>query len=348
MNKMPNDAKGRVNKTRNKEKETMSEETNFTVRLSKAAKEFNVGKDTIVEFLTKKGFQVDPSPNTKLTAEMYDLLVKEYQGEKEVKNEAKKLRNLSYKGGSVSVESALQSPKTEDEEDHDEVIIRTNTISSPVKKTATKTSAEPEPVKEPETAPKEETPEQVVEAPAQEVKAETPAPAAEETKEKEDNKEEKADTGISLKILGQIDLDQKPKRDKDKKEEPKAEKPKQPQAKPNEPSPAKPKEQKPAKPKEQKQPAKPKEQKPVVKQEVPEEKIAEPRRIKLEAPKLQGPTVLGMVELPDEKRRTKASPESRKKKRKRIFICKTSIIYIKYNLFLLYRLLPQIILLNKC
>ena len=39
----------------------MSEETNFSIRLSKAAKEFNVGKDTIVEFLSKKGFQVDSS-----------------------------------------------------------------------------------------------------------------------------------------------------------------------------------------------------------------------------------------------------------------------------------------------
>ena len=78
----------------------MSEETNFSIRLSKAAKEFNVGKDTIVEFLAKKGFQVDPSPNTKLTSDMYALLVKEYQGEKEVKNEAMKLGNLSFKGGS--------------------------------------------------------------------------------------------------------------------------------------------------------------------------------------------------------------------------------------------------------
>ena len=107
----------------------MSEETNFTIRLSKAVKEFNVGKDTIVEFLAKKGFQVDPSPNTKLTADMYSLLVKEYQGEKEVKNEAKKLGNLSYKGGSVSVDSALQSQKVAEEEDHEEIIIRSNTIS---------------------------------------------------------------------------------------------------------------------------------------------------------------------------------------------------------------------------
>ena len=122
----------------------MSEETNFSIRLSKAAKEFNVGKDTIVEFLGKKGFQVDPSPNTKLTSEMYELLVKEYQGEKEVKNEAMKLGNLSYKGGSVSVDSALQSQKAVEEEDHDEVIIRSNTISSPVKKAVKTTAVEPE------------------------------------------------------------------------------------------------------------------------------------------------------------------------------------------------------------
>ena len=143
----------------------MSEETNYTIRLSKAAKEFNVGKDTIVEYLAKKGFQVDPSPNTKLTADMYGLLVKEYQGEKEVKNEAMKLGNLSYKGGSVSVDSALQSPKTAEEEDHDEVIIRTNTISSPAKKTTKKSAAvEPEQTEKPEQVEtKEETPKQEVE-----------------------------------------------------------------------------------------------------------------------------------------------------------------------------------------
>ena len=142
----------------------MSEETNFSIRLSKAAKEFNVGKDTIVEFLGKKGFQVDSSPNTKLTADMYALLVKEYQGEKEVKNEAMKLGNLSYKGGSVSVDSALQSQKPVDEEEHEEVIIRTNTISSPTKKTTKKTTvAEPEKVEKPEETEMKETPKQEVE-----------------------------------------------------------------------------------------------------------------------------------------------------------------------------------------
>ena len=83
----------------------MPKESNFTIRLSKAMREFNVGKDTIVEFLAKKGFQIDSLPNTKLTTDMYALLVKEFQSEKMVMNMAKRLGNLSYKGGSISVES---------------------------------------------------------------------------------------------------------------------------------------------------------------------------------------------------------------------------------------------------
>ncbi len=272
----------------------MSEETNFSIRLSKAAKEFNVGKDTIVEYLTKKGFTVDPSPNTKLTADMYALLVKEYQGEKDVKNEAKKLGNLSYKGGSVSVDSALQSPKAVEEEDHDEVIIRTNTISSPTKKTA-------KPAPE---APKEE----VKEEPKKEEKpVETPAePLPEQVAPKtEEKKEEKADTGTSLKILGKIDLEPKRQEKKKEKKEPKAEKKAE-----------KPKEQKPVQqPKPEKKQEAPKVEKPKPQQEP--EKAAEPRIVKLEAPKLTGPTVLGTMELPVEKKGG-GHGDSKKKKRKRI------------------------------
>ena len=273
----------------------MSEETNFSIRLSKAAKEFNVGKDTIVEFLGKKGFQVDSSPNTKLTADMYALLVKEYQGEKEVKNEAMKLGNLSYKGGSVSVDSALQSPKTVDEEDHDEVIIRTNTISSPTKKTA-KPAAEPEKVVAKEEAPKE-TP--------KEVEPETKAPEKVEPEKKLETKEETT-SGISLNIVGKIDLEPKPRQEK--KQEKKAEK-----------QPAQPQEKKKEKPLQPKPVEKEKIQENPVK-EAPakeEEKPVEPRVIKLEAPKLTGPTVLGTLELPVEKKGGRPE-DSKKKKRKRI------------------------------
>ena len=266
----------------------MSEETNFSIRLSKAAKEFNVGKDTIVEFLAKKGFQVDPSPNTKLTSDMYALLVKEYQGEKEVKNEAMKLGNLSFKGGSVSVDSALQSQKAVDEEEHEEVIIRTNTISSPTKKTAKPVATEPEKVEE-----KDETPKQEVEKPVEKAEPE--------------KKDENA-SGISLNILGKIDLEPKPreKQEKKKEKEKKPEKPAQPQEKKQEKPQPQPKQEE----KKEEEPAQ------VAPAKV-EEKHVEPKVIRLEAPKLTGPTVLGTLELPVEKKGGKPG-ESKKKKRKRI------------------------------
>jgi len=54
-------------------------ETTKPIRLSKAAKEFNVGISTIVEFLAKKGTDISASPNTKLSPDTYQLLEKEFQ-----------------------------------------------------------------------------------------------------------------------------------------------------------------------------------------------------------------------------------------------------------------------------
>ena len=62
-----------------------------TTRLSKAAREFNIGISTVVDFLSKKGFHVERDPNAKLSQEMYMLLMKEFASEKHVKEEAKKI-----------------------------------------------------------------------------------------------------------------------------------------------------------------------------------------------------------------------------------------------------------------
>ena len=97
----------------------MSEEKNISVRLSKAAKEFNVGMSTIIEFLAKKGFKIDSSPNTKLNSEMYALIVKEYHSEKEVKKNAEQFGGFSYKGKTISVEETIK--KYNDEEDDFEI-----------------------------------------------------------------------------------------------------------------------------------------------------------------------------------------------------------------------------------
>jgi translation initiation factor IF-2 len=57
-----------------------------TLRLMAAAKEFNVGKDTLVDFLVSKGFSKDElKPTSKLTEEMYRSLQQEFQGDKVAK-----------------------------------------------------------------------------------------------------------------------------------------------------------------------------------------------------------------------------------------------------------------------
>ncbi len=285
----------------------MSEE-NKSIRLSKAAKEFNVGMGTILDFLAKKGFQVDSSPNTKLTAEMYALLVKEYQGEREVKNEAKKLGDLSYKGGSVSVDSTIQTTVDDHEEDDTDVFIRSTTISTkPVHE------KEEKPLRrEPKVEEKQETIAEVV--PEEPVK---PEPSEEE------QKEESPESG-GIKVLGKIDLESlnaKTRPDKKSKSAKQAE-PKKTEAKKEEPKKADPKKPEP-KPVEEKQPEPKKEE---VKKTEPAPAPAEPKFIKTEVQKLEGPKILDKIELPEERKRSKQQPvassdgngDAKKKKRKRI------------------------------
>src|SRR5580693_4676698 len=57
-----------------------------TLRLMAAAKEFNVGKDTLVDFLVSKGFSKDDlKPTSKLSEDMYRSLQQEFQGDKVAK-----------------------------------------------------------------------------------------------------------------------------------------------------------------------------------------------------------------------------------------------------------------------
>lgn len=60
-------------------------------RISKVAKEFNVGVDTILEFLETKGVD-NLNRNSKISPKTYDVLVEEYQPDKKVKAEAKELK----------------------------------------------------------------------------------------------------------------------------------------------------------------------------------------------------------------------------------------------------------------
>lgn len=95
-------------------------------RLSKAASEFNVGISTIVEFLHRKGFNLDPNPNTKLPHEAYLLLLKEYSGDISVKKESEKLilKDLHRKKESVSIDDFSEKGTGEEQEKEDEILIK--------------------------------------------------------------------------------------------------------------------------------------------------------------------------------------------------------------------------------
>ena len=50
----------------------------MVVRLSKAAREFNISIDSVVSFIEEKGYSIQRNPNTKLDPEMYQLLSEEF------------------------------------------------------------------------------------------------------------------------------------------------------------------------------------------------------------------------------------------------------------------------------
>jgi translation initiation factor IF-2 len=56
-----------------------------TKRLSQVLREFNISLDRAVEFLGSKGFDVDASPNTKITGEEYEVLFEEFETDKSKK-----------------------------------------------------------------------------------------------------------------------------------------------------------------------------------------------------------------------------------------------------------------------
>src|SRR5690625_2436741 len=60
-------------------------------RLVKVAKELNVGTGSIVDFLAKKGFEIDNRPTARVSEEMYNLLVQEFQSSMALKEQADQL-----------------------------------------------------------------------------------------------------------------------------------------------------------------------------------------------------------------------------------------------------------------
>lgn len=182
------------------------------IRINKVLKEFNIGLGTLVEFLSKKGFEVVASPAAQISEEEYNLVKKEYAKDQLLKDESKKIaikvKEITKKEGSRQ--------EQEEEQFGDEVIIKTTTIDHPStpepaiteKKSDSPQHDEPQ-AKQPVTPDPEVR--KTVEpepAPAPGPKPVTePQPAPVKSVPAAAGRPE-SDSG--LKILGKIDLNQKP------------------------------------------------------------------------------------------------------------------------------------------
>ncbi len=95
-----------------------------STNLLKAAKELNIGLNTAVEFLGKKGHKVEARPNTKLTDEMYDVLLKEFQGDKIVKEEAKQIVIGKIRRDDIPVTNEKSEPQRSKDFEQEEILIK--------------------------------------------------------------------------------------------------------------------------------------------------------------------------------------------------------------------------------
>ena len=79
----------------------------MAVRLSKVAREFNVGLSTIVDYLQEKGIKISSDPNAKLTDDQYALVAKEFSTDSEAKKESNRvdLKNTRLKKETVTIDN---------------------------------------------------------------------------------------------------------------------------------------------------------------------------------------------------------------------------------------------------
>ncbi len=141
-------------------------------KISKVAKDINVSIATVVEFLQKKGIQVDNNPNSRIDDEAYSLLIKEYKPDFELKRQAdKKSSDRDKEKAKAAAPAKPEEVKLEAPSVSGPRIMGKIDLSNPRPQTVNPASA-----KAAEPAVKAETPAPA--APA--VKEETPRPAATE------------------------------------------------------------------------------------------------------------------------------------------------------------------------
>ena len=199
------------------------------IRLGQASRKLNVGHNTILEFLAKKGFSVENNPNAKLSPEQYAMLAKEYASSASEKLEASGLTIGTKHGENVTIEREKEAAKKR--VDEEESIMIKNLGSKDLKakeekaekverekpklegiKVVGKIELEKKPVAKKEV----ETETVVTETPAK--KKEEPAPTLEPLIEKQPEQElikARADKLKGLKVVDKIDLPVEKEKKKD-------------------------------------------------------------------------------------------------------------------------------------
>jgi translation initiation factor IF-2 len=294
-------------------------------RLSKVAREFNVGTSTIVDFLHKKGYDIDTNPNTKIDEAMYSLLETEYKSDSKVRKESEKLGHLSGKpkNETISIQDIrsdlapeVTAPKEKEEEvikpkpqaEMDLKVVGKINLeeSKPKKKTEPAKEKEPVPEKKVESVKKAEPPQEVKEeapekeAPVKQEKAEKPEEKPVKKKEAEHIPTKVDKLGEDMKVVGKIDLHPKkstiPPKQEVKEETPAPTVEETPKIE------KKPEVAPPVEPTPEASPAK-----------EAESSVFKPTQVK----KLSGPTVVGKIDLPKETPKSSESKEDKKKQRKK-------------------------------
>lgn len=256
-------------------KKRMSEVT--TPRLMAAAKEFNIGTNTLIDFLVSKGINEDLKPSTKLTETMYRILQSEFQQDKVAHEKAMQI-DLPKGAGANDIK------KKKDEQD----------LSFNKKETKAKPAEEPKPAEPVAVVP------EVAEPPKEIVK--------EETKEAETSEltKVKAPELEAPKVLDKIDLDKIDSSTRPKKPVKKATEKDEKKEIPVEEVP---------------HPVKTEPVAEKVEQIKIEEKAEDTAPVieNIKAKKLEGPKIMGKIELPvDNDTRPKKGGLDEKRKRKRI------------------------------
>ncbi|AKD02416.1 translation initiation factor IF-2 [Pontibacter korlensis] len=328
-----------------------------TRRLKQVATTLNIGTSTIVDYLSAKGFEVENKPTTKITAEQFNMLAKEFAASMQEKQEADEIHIGKKPQNNQVIESEHEPKKAKEPEE--EILIKN-----------AKTPETPAPAPKKEEAPTEPASKLPgikvlgkieLDAKGRPV-AKQPEPKPEAPKAEAPKAEEKpapapAPTPAPAPAAPAAPKAEEPAQPAKPVEAPKAEEPaKQPEA-PAAPAPAAPaakapeapaKPQQPEAPKQPEAPATPAAEKPAAPAPAPKEPTAEKEpqqpaapaeankgtetkedieKITAKADQLKGLTVLGKIELPVESRRKGAKPvassddrKGKKKKRKRIMV----------------------------